>query len=340
MLYRDRPFHRRTAILMDEEARLSHAAWARSMYACDQVHSEGISLRTTVMAQQSEITELQAADRRRQSMISDLLKADYQRQRQLVEALKIVKSLKTQMIELQRQQGPAKDPAEPELPEEANSITDPTTTTSVTSAQLLQAMINEGVTAVLAARAMTRSGYNSNGPGPRPAQTARRECSYSEFLKCKPLDFKGTEGVVGLTRWFEKMESVFSISNCTAASQVRQKGKESMMIFPRTIKTNRIRGKTQARPTLQAIVTGNHTPGLSLYVPSVIAIMKQVLVHLGVVTAIGLAIWPGTVGYGLQITTTITTTTTTVTTTTTTTVTTTTIINRAMVALSVELKAT
>ncbi|GJS68536.1 hypothetical protein Tco_0683101 [Tanacetum coccineum] len=61
-------------------------------------------------------------------------------------------------------------------------------------------------------------GYNSNGSGPRPAQTAR-ECSYSEFLKCKPLDFKGTEGVVELTRWFEKMESVFSISNCPAASQ-------------------------------------------------------------------------------------------------------------------------
>ncbi|GJR51048.1 hypothetical protein Tco_1401569 [Tanacetum coccineum] len=46
-----------------------------------------------------------------------------------------------------------------------------------------------------------RNGYNSNGSGPRPAQTAR-ECSYSEFLKCKPLDFKGTEGVVGLTDVF------------------------------------------------------------------------------------------------------------------------------------------
>ncbi|GJZ49723.1 hypothetical protein Tco_0603913 [Tanacetum coccineum] len=91
------------------------------MDACDQVRSEGISLRTTVMAQQSEITELQAADRRRQTVISDLLKADHRRQRQLVKALKIVKSLKTQMIELQRQQGPAKDPAEPELPEEASS---------------------------------------------------------------------------------------------------------------------------------------------------------------------------------------------------------------------------
>ncbi|GKB55942.1 hypothetical protein Tco_0912128 [Tanacetum coccineum] len=102
----DRPFHRRTALPMD---------------ACDQVHSEGISLRTTIMAQQSEITELQATDRRRQSVISDLLKADYRRQRQLVETLKIVKSLKTQMIELQRQQGPAKDPTEPELPEEASS---------------------------------------------------------------------------------------------------------------------------------------------------------------------------------------------------------------------------
>ncbi|GJR42577.1 putative reverse transcriptase domain-containing protein [Tanacetum coccineum] len=37
---------------------------------------------------------------------------------------------------------------------------------------------------------------------------------------------------------------------------------------------NKIRGRTQARPTLQAIVTGNHTPGLNLCVPSVITIMK------------------------------------------------------------------
>ncbi|GJW71512.1 putative reverse transcriptase domain-containing protein, partial [Tanacetum coccineum] len=65
-----------------------------------------------------------------------------------------------------------------------------------------------------------RNGYDNNGSGPRPAQ-AVRECSYSEFLKCKPLDFKGTEGVVGLTRWFEKMESVFSISNCTTSCQVK-----------------------------------------------------------------------------------------------------------------------
>ncbi|GJS78850.1 hypothetical protein Tco_0728731 [Tanacetum coccineum] len=111
------------AVLMEEEARLSRAAWAQSMDVCDQTHSEGILLRTTVMTQQSEIVELRAADQRRQTVISELLKADYRRQRQLVETLKIVKSLKAQMIEIQRQQGPAKDPAEPELPEEAGSST-------------------------------------------------------------------------------------------------------------------------------------------------------------------------------------------------------------------------
>ncbi|GJS95367.1 hypothetical protein Tco_0802335 [Tanacetum coccineum] len=36
MLYRDRPFHRRTALLMEEEARVSRAAWVQSMDACDQ----------------------------------------------------------------------------------------------------------------------------------------------------------------------------------------------------------------------------------------------------------------------------------------------------------------
>ncbi|GJX27851.1 putative reverse transcriptase domain-containing protein [Tanacetum coccineum] len=48
-----------------------------------------------------------------------------------------------------------------------------------------------------------------------------RECTYPDFLKCQPLNFKGIEGVVGLTQWFKKMESVYSISNCTVACQVK-----------------------------------------------------------------------------------------------------------------------
>nr|GEV12498.1 putative reverse transcriptase domain-containing protein [Tanacetum cinerariifolium] len=39
-------------------------------------------------------------------------------------------------------------------------------------------------------------------------------------MKCEPLNFRGIEGVVGLSRWFEKMESVFHISCCGIENQV------------------------------------------------------------------------------------------------------------------------
>ncbi|GJS31945.1 putative reverse transcriptase domain-containing protein [Tanacetum coccineum] len=73
------------------------------------------------------------------------------------------------------------------------------------------------------ARDANRNGDDSHtsGTGVRRNEHAARECTYPDFLKCKPLNFKGTEGVVRLTQWFEKMESVFSISNCTVACQVK-----------------------------------------------------------------------------------------------------------------------
>ncbi|GJX70865.1 putative reverse transcriptase domain-containing protein [Tanacetum coccineum] len=48
------------------------------------------------------------------------------------------------------------------------------------------------------------------------------ECTYQDFMKCQPLSFKGTEGVVGLIRWSEKMETVFHISNCPERYQVKE----------------------------------------------------------------------------------------------------------------------
>ncbi|GJU06360.1 putative reverse transcriptase domain-containing protein [Tanacetum coccineum] len=60
-------------------------------------------------------------------------------------------------------------------------------------------------------------GVNGNGSFVHVA----RECTYQDFLKCQPLKFNGTEGVVGFTRWFEKMETVFHISNCPQKYQVK-----------------------------------------------------------------------------------------------------------------------
>ncbi|GJY08671.1 putative reverse transcriptase domain-containing protein [Tanacetum coccineum] len=61
---------------------------------------------------------------------------------------------------------------------------------------------------------------SSGGGLRRPVQPAR-VCSYIDFMKCQPLNFKGTEGVVGLSQWLEKMESVFHISGCAVNNQVK-----------------------------------------------------------------------------------------------------------------------
>ncbi|GJY82440.1 hypothetical protein Tco_0495816 [Tanacetum coccineum] len=97
-----------------------------------------------------------------------------------------------------------------------------TTTTSITNAQL-QAMIDQGVTIALAAHDANRNGDDSHtsGTGGRRTERVARECTYQDFMKCKPLYFKGTEGVVELTQWFERIETVFSISNCSVENQIK-----------------------------------------------------------------------------------------------------------------------
>ncbi|GJS16707.1 putative reverse transcriptase domain-containing protein [Tanacetum coccineum] len=55
--------------------------------------------------------------------------------------------------------------------------------------------------------------HSSHGDNRRNVQTAR-PCFYADFMKCQPLNFKGTEGVVGLTQWIEMMELVFNINGC------------------------------------------------------------------------------------------------------------------------------
>ncbi|GJR32451.1 putative reverse transcriptase domain-containing protein [Tanacetum coccineum] len=104
------------------------------------------------------------------------------------------------------------------------AITTTPTSTPVTDAQL-RILIKRGVAVVLAERDVNRSrnGDDSHdlGTGGRRQTSIIRECTYTDFLKCQPMNFKGTEGVVRLTQWLEKMESVFHISNCIVACQVK-----------------------------------------------------------------------------------------------------------------------
>ncbi|GJT57190.1 putative reverse transcriptase domain-containing protein [Tanacetum coccineum] len=68
--------------------------------------------------------------------------------------------------------------------------------------------------------------HSSHGDNRRNVQTAR-PCFYADFMKCQPLNFKGTEGVVGLTWWIEKMESAFNISGCDIENQIITLGPEA-----------------------------------------------------------------------------------------------------------------
>ncbi|GJR43900.1 hypothetical protein Tco_1312003 [Tanacetum coccineum] len=82
-----------------------------------------------------------------------------------------------------------------------NTPTDNTNPNNMTP-ESIQAMIDQA----LQQNSTNRdASHSSHGDDRRNVQTAH-PCYYADFMKCQPLNFKGTEGVVGLTRWIEKME--------------------------------------------------------------------------------------------------------------------------------------
>ncbi|GKD42742.1 hypothetical protein Tco_1267387 [Tanacetum coccineum] len=67
LLQRDRHSHAYTTLLMEREAKLSYEDWGWSMDAIDTAPSEVRAIRTTMLAQQTEIAALRVADRARQA---------------------------------------------------------------------------------------------------------------------------------------------------------------------------------------------------------------------------------------------------------------------------------
>ncbi|GKE97576.1 hypothetical protein Tco_0020927 [Tanacetum coccineum] len=74
----------------------------------------------------------------------------------------------------------------------------------------------------LAPQTATMANANNTDMNTREREApVARKCSYKEFMSCQPINFKGSEGVVGRIRWFERTESVFSHSNCTKDCKVK-----------------------------------------------------------------------------------------------------------------------
>nr|GEY20527.1 reverse transcriptase domain-containing protein [Tanacetum cinerariifolium] len=85
----------------------------------------------------------------------------------------------------------------------------------------IRKLVVGSVTAALEAQAATMANANNpnrnTGPTGIPVVKMR---NYKEFISCQPFYFNGAEGAVGLIRWFERTESVFSRSRCTEENKV------------------------------------------------------------------------------------------------------------------------
>ncbi|GJV73173.1 putative reverse transcriptase domain-containing protein [Tanacetum coccineum] len=86
----------------------------------------------------------------------------------------------------------------------------------------IRKLVVDSVVAALEVQVATMANADDTNRNTEPRETlVARKCSYKEFMSCQSFNFKGTKGVVGLIRWFERTESVFSRSNYTEDCKVK-----------------------------------------------------------------------------------------------------------------------
>nr|GEW33775.1 putative reverse transcriptase domain-containing protein [Tanacetum cinerariifolium] len=167
-------------------ARHARETWSHSKNCSKAVHAEIQAYRAHVNTHEIQIQTWDTRIRSLKTLVTTLVAQTSSLQTWLTLDLGRIQTLEARVSE------PARDPKPQDGPADG------------------------GVTDVLAeikANITSRNGDDGHdsGTGSRRTERAARECTYSDFLKCQPLNFKGTERVVGLTQWFEKMESVFDI---------------------------------------------------------------------------------------------------------------------------------
>nr|GEY92921.1 hypothetical protein [Tanacetum cinerariifolium] len=146
-----------------------------------------------------------------QTEISELRETDRRRQEQMVETLRVMGDIRREMGDMQAERIMA--PVTRQGPNVPPNNANPNNM----NPEFVQAMIDQA----LLRNSTNRDGSHSSHEDSRRNMQTARPCFYSDFMKCQPLNFKGTEDVVSLTRWIEKMESVFQISGCVIENQVK-----------------------------------------------------------------------------------------------------------------------
>ncbi|GKA84226.1 hypothetical protein Tco_0805821 [Tanacetum coccineum] len=85
----------------------------------------------------------------------------------------------------------------------------------------IKKLVADSVAAALEAQADTMASTSNPNRNTGPTRTpVTKMGNYKEFISCQPFYFNGTEGAVGLIRWFERTKSVFSRSKCAEENKV------------------------------------------------------------------------------------------------------------------------
>ncbi|GJU29230.1 putative reverse transcriptase domain-containing protein [Tanacetum coccineum] len=269
LLMGDRMTLQETVWIVEEEAYASREAWAHSIglsqathqelqthrdhvYAHEthiQAHQAQLQLQSTLIQTQHQVYETRF--QMQQAEMAALRETDHRRQEQTVETLRVMRDMRREMGDMQtellalRGQQRARQPA-PDARildhQDASGDADSHFTNGDAS-------------------------HSSHGDDRRNVQTAR-PCFYAEFMKCQPLNFKGTEGVVGLARWIEKIESVFNISSCAIENQGEIK-KLEIELWNLKVKGNDVPAHTKHFQELTLICTkfiANETEKVDKYI--------------------------------------------------------------------------
>ncbi|GJY25852.1 putative reverse transcriptase domain-containing protein [Tanacetum coccineum] len=204
----DSRYHYETARLLDQEALVSREAWAHSIGFSSAVHFELQGYRTHVWTQDHRMDV-------QDSLIAALTAQVSSLQGHLATALGEIRALQ------------AREQARTDAPEDTEQhatkrtartarVAAATTTTAAAATPMTTAAIEQLVADRVSATLLNHDtlrnstnghgdGSHNSGTGTRGATRTPRECTYKDFLNCHPLNFLGTEGVVVLSQWFERM---------------------------------------------------------------------------------------------------------------------------------------
>ncbi|GJT71794.1 putative reverse transcriptase domain-containing protein [Tanacetum coccineum] len=128
---------------------------------------------TRFQTQQAEIATLRESDRRRQAQMTETLRVMRDMRREM-------SNMQAELLAHREQQGRARQPGpDARIPDHQDASGDADSHSLAKTPQWRR--------------------KHSSASGDRGMYQTARPCYYADFLKCQPLNFKGTEGVVGLT---------------------------------------------------------------------------------------------------------------------------------------------